>query len=82
MSEQSTITSFNPEQNARCRALIIQAANAKPGMTYMEIRDWILEHYRFQMENVGGRVREARVIVNRRCCGLNMTLSIGFTCIR
>jgi len=52
------ITSFNPEANARCRAYVLQAVNTKPGMTYTQIREWIMENKRFHMENVGARVRE------------------------
>ena len=55
---QQQISSFNPEVNARCRALVLQAVNAKPGMTYVEIREWIMMNKRFHMENVGARVRE------------------------
>jgi len=45
-------------QFARCRAYILQAVNANPGMTYIEIREWIKAHKRFIMENVDARVRE------------------------
>lgn len=55
MSLQS---SYNPEVNARCRAYVLQAVNTKPGMTYIEIRQWIQRHKQFIMENVGARVRE------------------------
>ena len=58
MSEQSNLSTFDPATNARCRALVLQAINAKPGMTYPEIRDWIRENRRFVMEDVGRRVRE------------------------
>ncbi len=51
-------STFNPETNARMRAIILQAVNAKQGMTYVEIRDWIRQNKRFEMENVGARVRE------------------------
>lgn len=41
---------------------MLQAIHALDGPTYVEIRAWIREHKRFEMENVGARVRElARV---------------------
>lgn len=43
---------------ARCRALVLQAVNKKAGMTYPEIRSWILKNKHFEMEDVGRRVRE------------------------
>ena len=46
------------EMFPRCRAYVLQAVNACPGMGYIEIRAWIQEHLRFTMENVGARVRE------------------------
>lgn len=42
----------------RSRAMVSQAIHDKPGMTYVEIRIWIREHFRFEMENVGARCRE------------------------
>ena len=46
------------EHFARCRAYVLQAVTANPGMTYIEIREWIREHKRFIMEDIGRRVRE------------------------
>jgi hypothetical protein len=46
------------EEFARCRAFVLQAVNKKPGMTYPEIRAWILKNKHFEMEDVGRRVRE------------------------
>lgn len=43
---------------SRSRAHILQAIHDKPGMTYVEIRLWIHERYRYWMENVGARCRE------------------------
>lgn len=57
MSQQSQwqkrVAHFN-----RSRAMVSQAIHDKPGMTYVEIRIWIREHFRFEMENVGARCRE------------------------
>ncbi len=51
--------SFNPATNARMRAIIIEAVdNLPPGSTYTKIREWVRENKRFEMENVGARVRE------------------------
>jgi hypothetical protein len=46
------------ESFARCRAYVLQAIHALDGPTYIEIRQWIRENKRFEMENVGARVRE------------------------
>ena len=59
------------EHFARCRAYVLQAVhglikerkenpewNGDLGPTYIDIRAWIREHKRFEMENVGARVRE------------------------
>lgn len=60
MTEQISLSTWEKrvEHFARCRAYVLQAVNAEPGMTYIEIRKWIEEHKRFVMENVGARVRE------------------------
>ena len=50
--------SFDPARNARMRTIIIDAVDAVPGATYKQIRQWIREEKRFEMENVGARVRE------------------------
>lgn len=49
---------FNPDANNRCQQYVLEAIKARPGITYQAIRYWILQKYRFNMENVGGRVRE------------------------
>lgn len=48
------------EKLAHCRAVVLQAIHAQPGMTYTDIREWINEHKRFRMESVGRRCREIR----------------------
>jgi hypothetical protein len=53
-----TVFEKRAEMFPRCRAYVLQAVNANPGMGYIEIRQWIQEHLRFTMENVGARVRE------------------------
>lgn len=60
MSGQQSLADFErrAEHFSRCRAYVLQAVNAKPGIGYKEIREWIQEHKRFTMENVGARVRE------------------------
>ena len=50
--------SFDPARNARMRAIVVEAVDAVPGATYVQIREWIRENKRFEMENVGARVRE------------------------
>ncbi|MFA5365795.1 MAG: hypothetical protein WC325_11500 [Candidatus Bathyarchaeia archaeon] len=51
-------STYNPEKNARSRALVRQAVYAYPGMTYKGIRKWLRENKNVEMENVGARVRE------------------------
>ena len=60
MNQQIELGDFDrrAEHFARCRAYVLQAVTANPGMTYIEIRIWIEEHRRFIMEDVGRRVRE------------------------
>ena len=43
---------------ARHRAIILQAINNQPGMTYTQIRNWIEANKHFTMEEIGRRVRE------------------------
>ena len=54
------------ESFARCRALVLQAIHAKPGMTYMEIRVWIKKHKDFWMEGADARCRELYVLGHAR----------------
>lgn len=46
------------EKLARCRAVVLQAINHTPGMTYSQIREWVRKHKGFYMEQVGARCRE------------------------
>ncbi len=46
------------ETFALCRAQVLKAVNAKPGMTYTQIREYIRWHFHFTMEQVGARCRE------------------------
>lgn len=43
---------------AHSRATVLKAIHKKPGMTYIQIRDYITWHFHFTMENVGARCRE------------------------
>jgi len=43
---------------AHSRAIVLKAIHKKPGMTYIQIRNYIRWHFNFTMENVGARCRE------------------------
>jgi len=58
MSKSTTNWEKRVEHFSRCRAYVLQAIHALEGPTYIEIRQWIRENKRFEMENVGARVRE------------------------
>lgn len=46
---------------AHSRATVLKAIHKRPGMTYIQIRDYITWHFHFTMENVGARCRELSV---------------------
>lgn len=60
------------ERFAHSQALVLKAVNAKPGMMYTQIRDYIEWHYHVKISNIGARCRElyglnlARKVEDRR----------------
>lgn len=44
------------------RAVVLKTINKKPGMTYVQIREYIRWHEGFLMENVGARCRELYIL--------------------
>lgn len=47
---------------AYSRAIVLKTINKKPGMTYIQIRDYITWYFHFTMENVGARCRELCIL--------------------
>ena len=53
MTSQVTVDRF-----AHSRAIVLKAIHKRPGMTYVQIREYVKWHFHFTMENVGARCRE------------------------